>query len=72
MAYSVLFDVITALKSGTYPLLKRNLVAELCNPFLKCQKTSMEGKKILMIDDDTCFLEVMKYFLEMENTSLPA
>jgi DNA-binding response OmpR family regulator len=26
----------------------------------------MEGKKILMIDDDTCFLEVMKYFLEME------
>lgn len=26
----------------------------------------MEGKKILMIDDDTCLLEIMKYFLEME------
>jgi len=27
----------------------------------------MEGKKILMIEDDTCFLEVMQYFLQMEN-----
>ena len=60
------FDVITALKSGTYTLLIENPFAELCIPFLNVKKTSMEGKKILMIDDDTCFLEVMKYFLEME------
>lgn len=26
----------------------------------------MAGKRILMIEDDTCFLEVMQYFLEME------
>lgn len=26
----------------------------------------MEGKRILVIDDDSCFLEVIQYFLEME------
>jgi len=26
----------------------------------------MQGKRILMIEDDRCFLEVIQYFLEME------
>ena len=26
----------------------------------------MKGKRILVIDDDSCFLEVIQYFLEME------